>query len=68
MSAGAGPAQVQPFEGAPSSALLHSNRSGALAAGGSYEAALADAERFVPLIPTSRNPSPDLSPTPTGQR
>ena len=39
------------MEADPSSAILYSNRSGALAASGSYEAALADAERCVALQP-----------------
>ena len=41
----------QAMECAPSSAVLYSNRSGALAASGSYTAALSDAERCVALEP-----------------
>ena len=43
---------TQALEGTPSSAVLLSNRSGALAASGSYEAALDDAERCIALEPT----------------
>ena len=41
----------QALEADPSSAILYSNRSGALAASGSYMQALADAERCVELQP-----------------